>query len=240
MAGEGDYCAFTKAVEHLGDRWSLVIVRELALHGTMGFNALAGGMAGISRSVLAARLRKLEDLGLVTRDAGGPGARGYTLTYAGRELRPVLSGLRQWSERFVPDDPAMVERDPDIVIMWLARRLDPGRLPERRAVLELEILGAQAKKAWLVLERGAPPSICIEDPCLPAERYVFLASEVRAIDRVARGIRPFSDALADGTVQLFGEPMLVEGVQSWFRSPEVDDRASGAHQTVATSAAASS
>lgn len=46
MSDQGDYCAFTKAVEHLGDRWSLVIVRELQLRGTLGFNALADGCPG--------------------------------------------------------------------------------------------------------------------------------------------------------------------------------------------------
>ena len=69
MGTDGDYCSYTKAVEHLGDRWSLVILRELVMHGTSGFNALAAGLPGISRSVLAARLRKLEELGIIARDA---------------------------------------------------------------------------------------------------------------------------------------------------------------------------
>src|SRR5215211_1342947 len=68
---KGDYCAFTKTVEHLGDRWSLVILRELTLHGPRGFNVLADGLPGISRSVLAARLRKLEELELIARVAAG-------------------------------------------------------------------------------------------------------------------------------------------------------------------------
>jgi DNA-binding HxlR family transcriptional regulator len=224
VADQGDYCAFTKAVEHLGDRWSLVIIRELSMYGCLGFNALAGGLPGISRSVLAARLRKLEDLGLVTRDDGDSETKGYTLTYAGRELRPVLSVLHQWSARFVPEDPAMVERDPDIVIMWLARRLDPDQLPEHRTVMELDISGSRARKAWLVLERGAAPSVCIEDPCLPAERYVFVSSDVQAIDHVARGLAPLSDAVAAGTVQLDGEPALVRDMASWLRASEPDDR----------------
>ena len=60
MKPSDDYCSFTKAVEHLGDRWSLLIVRELAIHGSLGFNALADTLPSISRSVLARRLRKLE------------------------------------------------------------------------------------------------------------------------------------------------------------------------------------
>ena len=62
------YCSFTKAIEHLGDRWSLLIVRELGMFGPQGFNDLVTGLPGrISRSVLADRLRRLETLGLVSR-----------------------------------------------------------------------------------------------------------------------------------------------------------------------------
>src|SRR5829696_7906655 len=108
VAGQGDYCSFTKAVEQLGDRWSLVIVRDLLLGGRLGFNALADGLPGISRSVLAARLRKLQDLGIVARDADEAGAApGYRVTYAGQQLKPVLMGLYEWSQRFVPEEPSM-------------------------------------------------------------------------------------------------------------------------------------
>ena len=62
------YCSYTKAIEHLGDRWSLLIVRELGTFGPQGFNDLVAGLPGrISRSVLADRLRRLETLGLVSR-----------------------------------------------------------------------------------------------------------------------------------------------------------------------------
>ena len=65
------YCSFTKAIEHLGDRWTLFILRELSMLGPQGFNDLVAGLPGrISRSVLADRLRKLENLGLVAH-AGG-------------------------------------------------------------------------------------------------------------------------------------------------------------------------
>ena len=65
------YCSFTKAIEHLGDRWILLIVRELGVFGPQGFNELATALPGrISRSVLADRLRRLEILGLVSRGDG--------------------------------------------------------------------------------------------------------------------------------------------------------------------------
>jgi DNA-binding HxlR family transcriptional regulator len=219
VKGEGDYCAFTKAVEHLGDRWSLVILRELTIHGTRGFNALADGVPGISRSVLAARLRKLEDLELVTRDRSSRhGVPGYQLTHAGRELQPVLRGLWEWSLRFVPEDPAMAERDPDIVIRWLADRVDVSNVPDRPVVLDLYVRGTGARRFWLVLERGTRPSICIADPMLAGDRYLFVEADVRALYPIARQTRGWAAAIEDGSVQVFGAPELVEALPSWFVS----------------------
>ena len=63
-----EFCSFTKAIEHLGDRWSLLIVRQLGTFGPQGFNDLVAGLPGrISRSVLADRVRRLQTLGLVAR-----------------------------------------------------------------------------------------------------------------------------------------------------------------------------
>lgn len=221
MGDKGDYCAFTKTVEHLGDRWSLVILRELTLHGTRGFNALADSVPGISRSVLAARLKKLQDLELVARDrSAGSGVPGYQLAHAGRELRPILYGLWQWSLRFVPEDPAMAERDPDIVIRWLGDRVDTSSLPDRTVVLDLNVSGTGARRFWLVLERGVAPSICIEDPFLAGERYVFIESDVRALYPIARGMRDWAVAISEGSVQVFGTPQLLEALPTWFKHEE--------------------
>ena len=114
------YCSFTKAIEHLGDRWSLLIVRQLGVFGPLGFNELARSLPGrISRSVLTERLRRLETLGLVSREE----STGYRLTTVGAGLMPVLYSLRGWAETWLPDDPAMMERDPDVVLGWLAQRV---------------------------------------------------------------------------------------------------------------------
>ena len=221
MGKDGDYCSYTKAVEHLGDRWSLVILRELVLHGTSGFNAIAAGLPGISRSVLAARLRKLEELGLITRDRGrGGGVPGYCLTPAGHELQPIMRGLWTWSKRWVPEDPIWAERDPDVIIAWLSHRVDRNALPTGRTVIQLDIEGTNAKRGWLVLESEVEPALCIEDPCLPVERYVYVEADATALYPIARGLRAWRDAIADGSVRVFGEPQLVRELPVWFRSVE--------------------
>jgi hypothetical protein len=167
--------------------------------------------------VLAARLKKLEDLELITRDrSAGRGVPGYQLTYAGRELQPILRGLWGWSLRFVPEDPAMAERDPDIVIRWLSDRIDPSSVPDRTVVIDLDVTGTGVRRFWLVLEHGTVPSLCIEDPCLAGDRYVFVEADVRALYPIARGTRDWSEAIADRSVLLAGDPALVRALPTWF------------------------
>ena len=147
------YCSFTKAIEHLGDRWSLLIVRQLGVFGPLGFNELIRSMPGrISRSVLTERLRRLETLGLVSREE----STGYRLTTVGAGLMPVLWSLRGWAETWLPDDPAMVERDPAVVAGWLAQRLRAEHLPLEPAVLEFWP-HEHGRRYWLVLQAGVTP-----------------------------------------------------------------------------------
>lgn len=226
MGSNGDYCAYTKAVEHIGDRWSLLIIRELVLLGSRGFNALASGLpGGISRSVLSDRLRKLEELGLVARDPRAPSrTAGYVATPAGEQLRPVMHALVGWAERWVPEDPVVAERDPDIVIWWLTNRIDPDELPGRQVVIDLDIRGPRTKHAWLVLEPARGPSLCLEDPCLDGDRYVYVEADVAGIFPIARGQRDWADAIADGSVKLFGDPGLVRALPGWFKGADAGPR----------------
>ena len=217
MASFGEFCPYNKAIEHLGDRWSLIIVKELAMHGSRGFNALADGLPGVSRSVLARRLRKLEELGLIVRDPSSRiGVAPYRLAPAGEQLVPTLLSLDSWAKRWVPEDPALVQRDPSVITFWLSHRIDPIYLPDRSVVVVLDIRGPRPQHQWLVLERGAPPSICIEDPGLSPDRYVYLEALAADLYPVSRGLRSWSAALADGSVNLYGEPRLIKSLPSWF------------------------
>jgi DNA-binding HxlR family transcriptional regulator len=207
------YCSFTKAIEHLGDRWNLFILRELSMFGPQGFNDLATGLPGrISRSVLADRLRKLENLGLVAHAGGAP----YRLTAAGTELAPTILSLRGWAETWLPDDPDMVEHDPDVVLGWLARRAVPGRLPERPVVMEFTTHHRHEHRWWLVLQRGAEPYGCLRDPLLGETRYVYVRAAITTLLALARGRRDWAEAIDDGTLVISGAPELASRVIEWF------------------------
>lgn len=211
------YCSYTKAIEHLGDRWSLFIVRQLGMFGPQGFNDLVSGLPGrVSRSVLADRLRRLETLGLVSRGDDDTPHPAYRLTVVGHGLMPTLGSLRAWAETWLPEDPDMLERDPDVVLGWLVQRVDPNRAPGRPVVLEFRLYHRHERRYWLILQNGLEPYGCLADPLLDADRYVYVECSMPALLALARGRCDWSDVLRDGAVTAAGAPDLVARLADWF------------------------
>ena len=99
----GQYCPVAKTLELVGERWTLLLVREL-LVGPQRFTDLHATLEGIPRNLLADRLRDLEAEGIVTRtELPPPAARSvYELTQAGKALLPVIGALAQWGLAHLP------------------------------------------------------------------------------------------------------------------------------------------
>jgi DNA-binding HxlR family transcriptional regulator len=98
----GRLCPIARTLDIMGDRWSILILRDLTLDGPRKFSDLHQQLSGISPNTLSSRLKTLEEHGIVERrfyDQHPPRAE-YVLTARGRELRPILRTLRDWGERY--------------------------------------------------------------------------------------------------------------------------------------------
>jgi DNA-binding HxlR family transcriptional regulator len=106
MRSYDEYCALAKSLDVVGDRWTLLIVRELELRGASRYTDLRNGLPGIATNLLADRLRELEQEGLVAREEAPPPVATtlFTLTPRGAELRPVLESLVRWGMPFMAQD----------------------------------------------------------------------------------------------------------------------------------------
>ena len=115
------YCPIAHALGLVGERWSLLIVREL-LQGPKRYTDLAGSLPGIGTNILAARLKELENCGLVTKRRLDPPAASqvYELSPYGHELKPVIRALALWGLRSI--DPPTEEDD--LAPGWLFSALD--------------------------------------------------------------------------------------------------------------------
>jgi DNA-binding HxlR family transcriptional regulator len=120
------YCPVAHALDVVGERWSLLVVRELQ-EGPLRYSDLLGRLDGCATNVLASRLRELEQAGVVTRETLPPpaGSTVYTLTPSGEALRPVLTALALWGARTIgppPDDSVLRPG-------WLVRALQTALAP---------------------------------------------------------------------------------------------------------------
>ncbi len=103
MRSYGQYCSVAKALDVIGDRWTLLIVRELLLRGACRYTDLKNGLPGIATNLLADRIRELESAGLVRREEAPPPVATTLvhLTETGAELEPVIKALGWWGIRYM-------------------------------------------------------------------------------------------------------------------------------------------
>jgi DNA-binding HxlR family transcriptional regulator len=149
MRSYRQYCALAKALDVIGDRWSLLIVRELLLRDGCRYTDLRDGLPGIATNLLAERLRELERLGVIEReDAPPPVATTlFRLTDRGRELRPAVHALGRWGAPLLGEDSG----DDAFRGHWLALPLEirlEDRIPEGRPMT----IGLRTGEQALVVE----------------------------------------------------------------------------------------
>lgn len=197
--GYGQYCPVSRALEVLGERWSLLLVRDLVL-GATRFNELARGNPGLSRSLLSKRLRQFERAGIVDHLGDE-----YLLTPAGRELEPIVMGLGLWGARWQFGEPRADELDPELLMWWVHDRLDLSSLPDRRVVLEFAYSDIR-RRFWIVRDAQGP-SVCTADPGYEVD--VTIDTDLRTMYMVWLGKLALRDALRSGVIEMRGSAAFV-------------------------------
>jgi DNA-binding HxlR family transcriptional regulator len=201
----GQYCPMSRTLNILGERWSLLIVRDL-LFGFTRFNDLARSIPGLSRGLLAKRLRQLEMAGIVERLAGR-----YLLTEAGQRLEPVVDALSAWGAEWTFGEPEPDELDAAVLVWWIHTRLDTSVLPGKRHVFHVRFTD-EPEQFWIVVEMGES-SVCVSDPGFDID--VEITSDVSSLFQVWLGHLPLVEATRTGRVLFTGPRALIR------RMPEV-------------------
>jgi DNA-binding HxlR family transcriptional regulator len=180
----GQWCSLAKALDVVGERWSLLIVREL-FDGPRRYTDLRDGIPGISTDVLAARLTSLEEDGVVARATLPPPAASkvYELTPMGRELAPALSSLAKWGMQLL----GTRTEDEEFRPHWLATGLRGLLRADRARDVKLDI----------DFELGAGEVVRIR---VADGRLRHIAEPDRAPDLEVRADMPTLAALADGSL----------------------------------------
>lgn len=138
------YCGLAKALDHVGERWTLLIIREL-LVGPRRYSELRRALPGIATNLLADRLQQLEGDGIVTRIDGV-----YELTAFGSGLEDAVHALARWGGRWMTERDGRESFDP----RWLVVALRALLPPRRRGSIQLEVEGASLRLTRSAVEIG--------------------------------------------------------------------------------------
>ena len=209
MKSYGQFCSIARALDLLGERWMLLIVREL-LCGSRTFGDVQRGIPRISKTMLSARLRELIDAGVIER-CDVPA--GYALTAAGRELHDVVAALGTWGQRWLPRELPEDELDLDALLWDMRRRVRVDELPREPTVLGIELTAPRrVKPRWLLL-RASEISLCTTNPGFPAA--LTLRTDLRILTAWWRGDVTYEEARRRG-LHVEGPRALVRRLPAWF------------------------
>jgi len=226
VSGYGQFCAVARALDVLGERWTLLIVRELLL-GATTFTDIRRGLPRIPRATLSSRLRGLRTAGIAEATGGD-----YRLTEAGLALAPVMRELARWAVS--TDSAALTEDDLDTAALtWdMQRRVDTSALPERTIVLAIEFTDRQAtdRNFWLHLSRTSI-NLCRQDTGAPVD--VWLATPTTAATRWWLGHVSWAQLLRQPGVRVHGDRDLQRQMHRWFLhymfTPQALSETAGSH-----------
>jgi len=197
----GVQCGVARSLDVIGERWALLIVRELLL-GPKRFNDLLAGLAGASPNVISQRLRDLTANGVIRhRDLGPPArVRVYELTDWGRELEPVVLHLGQWGTR--APLPEGARWGLDSLLLALQATADAAVVNGRYELrVGPEVFTVDGTSGSVRVRRGT------------ADRPgAALTTDADTLHAVALGKRPIADTVESGDLRLDGDPQAISGL----------------------------
>ena len=210
----GQFCPLAKAMEILGEKWTMLILREMHM-GATRFNELQRGLSSISPTILTKRLNDLADTELILRKKI-PGQRGneYFLTQAGKETLPLLMGIGEWGMRWARGDVRDSELDVELLMIYLQRSIKTENLPGEESVIRFSFTDLKKLGSWWLLVKGSNVDICLEDPGRHVD--IYLTTDLRTMINCWMGDETYKKAIAEKRMKLVGPSALTRNIQLWI------------------------
>lgn len=215
MRSYGQYCPVSRAAELLGERWTIIVIRNLIM-GCHTFTEIAAGAPGMSRSLLSKRLDELASAGVI-EGRENPGGRGtyWELTEMGQELVTVIEAVGMWGARWLELLP--VHTHPGVVLWsWCTDYVAHEALPDDRVVVRFEFPDqpADRRRYWLLAERE-DVELCTKPP--GPDEHVVVRSDGETLARWHLGELTWEQAIRGGTLEVDGPQDLARAVPRWNR-----------------------
>jgi DNA-binding HxlR family transcriptional regulator len=214
MVDYGQFCPVAKASELIGERWTILIIRELVL-GTHRFSDFQRALSRVSPALLTKRLNGLEKAGIIVKKAQ-QGRRGYQyfLTPAGRQLSPIIEHLATWGMRWARGQLTDSELDVEFLMWEIQRRLGTDALPDGETVLCFIFEELTQFKSWWIVINGDDVDLCTKNPGKDVDLYI--SSTVRTMVEIWEGEIGLKTAQRKNLLKTNGNRQLVKTLTDWF------------------------
>jgi DNA-binding HxlR family transcriptional regulator len=210
----GQFCPVAKAMEILGERWTILILREMHM-GATRFNELQRGLSLISPTILTKRLNDLASAEIIIRKKI-PGQRSceYFLTQAGKETLALVKGIGDWGMKWARGDIRDSHLDVELLMLYLQRSIKADFLPGNHSVIRFKFTDLSKLSDWWLVVKGCNVDICLEDPGQDVD--VYLTTDLPTMVACWMGDQSYQSAIANKQMKVVGPSALTRNIQSWI------------------------
>ena len=214
MSQYGQFCPVAKVTELLGEKWMLLILRELLL-GSSRYNEFQRALSRISPTLLTKRLKQLENAGIILRKKQ-QGRKGYEylLTPVGRELSPIVVHMATWGMRWARGQLDEDELDVEFLMWDIHRRLQMDMLPDGETVMCFIFDGLTKFSSWWLIINNGEVDLCTENPGKDVDLYV--RTTLPDLVAIWNGDIKIKTALRKQLLKPQGNSQLIKTMPQWL------------------------
>jgi DNA-binding HxlR family transcriptional regulator len=214
MLEYGQFCPVAKTAEILGEKWTLLILRELLL-GATRFNQIQRAISKISPTVLNKRLATLQQHGLIVRKrVPEQKVFEYQLTECGRELFPLVVKMAEWGMRWARSAMRDEELDVELLMTDIQRRIDTAKFPRGQTVIKFKFTDLKNYANWWIKIVDDDVDLCTDNPGYDVD--VFFTTELRTMTEVWMGDISLQKAQDDRQLMVNVLSPHLRNLKSWF------------------------
>jgi DNA-binding HxlR family transcriptional regulator len=210
----GQFCPVSKACEVIGEKWTILILREL-LMGSTRFNELQRGLSLISPTLLSKRLDSLTAHGLVLKKKI-PGQKGfeYFPTQSCKDLLPIIRSLGEWGFHWAISSLTQKDYDVELLMLYLQRSVMVDKLPGKETVIRFNFTDVKKFPDWWLVVSGDKVDACTKDPGKDID--VYFTTTIKTMVDIWMSYTTYRKGQKDGLIKIVGNPQLTNNITSWM------------------------
>jgi DNA-binding HxlR family transcriptional regulator len=217
----GQFCPIAKATELVGEKWSILIIREL-LMGSTRFNQIQRGLTNVSPTLLTKRLDSLQKYGLlVKKKISGQKGYEYFPTQACEDLLPIIISLGNWGVTWAKSNLKEKDYDVELLMLYLERSVQTDKLPGNQTVVRFKFDDFEKYSDWWMVIEGDEIDLCVNDPGKDID--VYFTCSVKTLTNIWMGYSTYRKAAKDNLITIVGDDYLTRDISVWLKNCELFD-----------------